>query len=194
MDWEQANREFFESRVWATLEIDGRQVLKYPTDLWVYEEVIRRTQPEVIVETGSYEGGSALWFARYAPVISVDIRSPRASDQNVVWIEGSSTARWVVERVGELVDGRRCLVTLDSDHNAPHVLAEISAYAPLATDYLIVEDTAVDAYGIDAWLYPDGGPGEAVGIWLDAEDGWVADPACDRFFLGMNPGGWLRRA
>lgn len=195
IDWVEANIEFFDSRVWTTLQVDGRPVLKYPTDLWVYEEIIRRTQPEVIVETGSYEGGSALWFSRFAPVISVDVRSPRAAlpGVGVIWLEGDSVA--LAGEVAALVDGRRCLVSLDSDHHAAHVLAELQAYSPLATEYLVVEDTAVDAYGIEAWLYyPDGGPGAAVEDWLVLNPGWAADHECERFKLGMNPGGWLRRA
>jgi len=189
--WRDANRAFFDSRVWTTLVEDGRRILKFPTDLYVYEEIIRRTRPEVIVETGSFEGGSAGWFARFAPVISVDVKRPVNGAPGVTWVEGDSVAR--VQDVAELVDGRSCLVTLDSDHNARHVLAELDAYAPLATEYLIVEDTGVDVYGIELEDYPGGGPGAAVTTWLADHKEWQPDPECDRFLLGMNPGGWLRR-
>jgi len=189
--WRDANRAFFDSRVWTTLVDDGRRILKFPTDLYVYEEIIRRTRPEVIVETGSFEGGSAGWFARFAPVISVDVKRPVNGAPGVTWVEGDSVAR--VQDVAELVDGRSCLVTLDSDHNARHVLAELDAYAPLATEYLIVEDTGVDVYGIELEDYPGGGPGAAVTTWLADHKEWQPDPDCDRFLLGMNPGGWLRR-
>lgn len=192
MNWPEANRAFFDSRVWTTLkDRHGHRILKYPTDLYVYEEIIRRTQPDVIVETGSFEGGSAGWFAQFAGVISVDIRRPANSIAGVVFLEGDSVR--LAGEVAELVKDQNVLVTLDSDHNAPHVLAELKAYAPIATKYLVVEDTAVDEYGIESDQYPDGGPGAAVKTWLARNKKWEPDPECDRFMLGMNPGGWLRR-
>ena len=189
--WRDANRAFFDSRVWTTLVDDGRRILKFPTDLYVYEEIIHRTRPEVIVETGSFEGGSAGWFSRFAEVISVDVKMPTDSLPGVTWIQGDSVK--LADQVANLVGGRRALVTLDSDHNADHVLAELEVYAPLADEYLIVEDTAVDVYGIELEDYPSGGPGAAVQAWLEAHPEWESDSACDRFLLGMNPGGWLRR-
>ena len=190
--WRSANHDFYSSGVWQTLyDEKGRRILKYPTDLWVYEEIIRRTKPAVIVETGSYQGGSATWFSRFAPVVSVDIVAPLRREPGITWIAGDSVE--MVDKVANVVAGRSCLVTLDSDHNAEHVLAELEVYSPLASEYLVVEDTAVDAYGIDADVYPRGGPGRAVQTFLEASSAWKPDPECDRFMLGMNPGGWLRR-
>ena len=193
--WREANQAFYESHAWKTLYIEGDlRILKYPTDLWVYEEIIRRTKPEVIVETGSYEGGSAVWFSQFAPVISVDTAPPHSTEPEVIWIRGDSVE--MAEKVARLVDGRSCFVTLDSDHHAEHVLAELEAYAPLASEYLVVEDTAIDIWGVDAEQYPEGGPGRAVEWLLSATTfsaEWQRDTDCDRFMLGMNPGGWLRR-
>lgn len=190
--WPSANRAFYASGAWATVtDAEGRHIRKYPTDLYVYEEIIRRTKPEVIVETGSFEGGSASWFSRFAPVISVDVARPISTIPGVTWVAGDSLR--MADHVAALVAARSCLVTLDSDHNARHVLAELEAYAPLATEYLIVEDTAVDAYGLDAEWYIEGGPGRALKTWLPEHPEWQSDPECDRFLLGMNPGGWLRR-
>jgi cephalosporin hydroxylase len=192
LNWSEANRAFFDSRVWTTLrDRHGNRILKYPTDLYVYEELIRRTKPDVIVETGSFEGGSAGWFSQFAGVISVDIHRPSVSIPGVQFLEGDSVQ--LAGQVAELVNGQRALVSLDSNHNAAHVLAELKAYSPIATDYLVVEDTAVDVYGIELDDYPDGGPGKAVKTWLARNKKWEPDPECDRFLLGMNPGGWLRR-
>lgn len=190
--WSQANRAFYASKVWASVEYGGRRLLKYPTDLYVYEEIIARTKPEVIVETGSFEGGSAAWFSRFAPVISVDTRRPVNPTEGVEFMEGDSVA--LAPFIAEAVRGRTALVSLDSDHHAGHVLDELEAYAPIATEYLVVEDTAVDAYRLEPEGYPDGGPGVAVKGWLKDHPEWTPDPACERFLLGMNPGGWLRRS
>lgn len=195
MDWAEANRAFYDSGVWKTLYIEDRRICKFPTDLWVYEEVIGAAAPTLIVETGTYEGGSALWFARFAAVVTIDLHSPPIFDERVHPIGQSSTDQQAVFEVRELSLGAVVLVSLDSDHNADHVEREIDAYASLVGvgSYLVVEDTAVDVYGIEADRYPKGGPGVAVERFLARDDRFVRDEHCERFMLGMNPGGWLRR-
>ena len=81
--------------------VDGVKVLKLWADLDRYAHIIDRTRPQVLVETGSRYGGSALWFAqRGVHVISIDLdlrRSVAASsrchpvgvDQDLV--EGETT-------------------------------------------------------------------------------------------------------
>jgi cephalosporin hydroxylase len=195
VNWAEANREFYWSEVWKTLRYSGHYLYKYPTDLWVYREIIERTQPAVIIEAGSGDGGSAAWFADYAEVISIDlVPMEQPHNDRISWLRGSSISTDVAEMVYQRVRGRRCLVSLDSRHDAEHVLAEIEVYAPLVHpgDYLVVEDTAVDEYGLDTEHYPDGGPGVAVREFL-RQGTFESDPRCERFFLGMNPGGWLRR-
>ena len=36
----------------------GRQTIKNPFDVWVYQEIIFETKPTVIIEIGNYAGGS----------------------------------------------------------------------------------------------------------------------------------------
>jgi cephalosporin hydroxylase len=56
-------------------------VWKSPLDLWIYEEIIYRTKPDVLIEAGTYKGGSALYFASIfqlmgnGRVITIDIRA-----------------------------------------------------------------------------------------------------------------------
>jgi cephalosporin hydroxylase len=196
MNWAEANRAFFDSGVWRTLfDDDGRRICKYPTDLIAYDELLRRVQPEVIVETGSAEGGSAVWFSRYAEVISVDVKPPPFRHPGVTFVAGDSTDNDVIALVTALVEGRRCLVSMDSDHSAAHVKRELALYSRFVPkgSYLVVEDTAVDAYGIESDSYPEGGPLRAVEAFMEVNRSFTADPEPQRFFLGMNPGGWLRR-
>jgi cephalosporin hydroxylase len=196
MNWAEANREFFASGVWRTL-VDGRgrHLYKYPTDLIAYAELLGRVRPDVVVETGSAEGGSALWFSAFAEVISIDVAPPQFKHPGITFARGDSVARTTAEWVGEILAGRTCFVSLDSDHNADHVRRELDLYAPLVSvgSYLVVEDTAIDAYGLDADLYPGGGPRRAVDEFLGHTADFEVDPEPARFFLGMNPGGWLRR-
>lgn len=185
----EVTREAFEIGLWR-LTYQGRALLKLPTDLWAFAEIIEQTQPEVLVETGSHEGGSAAWFSSQVPeVISIGLRVPTPVDR-VTFLQGSSTE----VDVEPLVRGLKTMVVLDSDHNAPHVLAEMERLGPLVSSgcYMVVEDTAVDAYGLDTVHYPEGGPGIAVEMYLSRHDGWTQDRRCERFGVGMNPGGWLR--
>ncbi len=41
----------------------GICTLKSPLDLWMYQEIIYKTRPQLIIETGTFAGGSALYMA-----------------------------------------------------------------------------------------------------------------------------------
>jgi cephalosporin hydroxylase len=118
-------------------------MLKLPADLDRYELLIERTRPEVVVETGTWNGASAQWFSAHGlDVITVDLVSPVVGHAGVTMVQGDSANPAVVEKVIRLVAGRRCMVSLDSVHDAPHVAQEIDLYGPLVTPgcYLVVED------------------------------------------------------
>lgn len=71
-------------------------------------------------------------------------------------IEGSSVAKDVVARVHErAAQAERVLVCLDSNHTHEHVLAELEAYAPLASigSYCVVFDTIIDE--VPGSMYPE---------------------------------------
>lgn len=179
----------------------GRQhaegMVKISEDLDRYRSVLRATRPEVIIECGSWQGGSAVWFARQgADVVSVDVAdnvtadNRRAAGDWVRWITGSSTDLDVVARVSDLVSGRRTMVVLDSDHSAAHVRREIELYGPLVTPgcYLVVED------GIARWMPGEntlGSPLDAIEDMLVGSDKWERDTATEEMFpVSMHPAGW----
>jgi cephalosporin hydroxylase len=180
-------------------------MLKFAQDLDRYEQIIEATKPEVIVETGTHTGASARWFADHGvDVITVDVNRPTleqvGQDSSVVYITGSSTDPAVVAHVAELVAGRRCMVTLDSDHSGPHVTAEIDAYGPMVTPgcYLVVED-GIFGYGEDAKVRQglaglDGSPMDAIMARLVDNEDWSRDVAIERLHaISHNPGGWWIR-
>ena len=87
----------------------GAQALKNPLDLWVYQEIVYETRPELIVETGTYRGGSALYLASlcdlmgHGEVVSIDVEPMRddyPAHPRVTYLAGrSSTDPAVVEEV-----------------------------------------------------------------------------------------------
>jgi cephalosporin hydroxylase len=50
---------FYGSGTWSNAYWLGEQATKNPLDLWVYQEILTETRPEIVVETGTFRGGSA---------------------------------------------------------------------------------------------------------------------------------------
>jgi len=180
----------------------GHQLLKCPLDLWIYQELLVRTRPDFVVETGTWCGGSALYFAMlfdhlgHGRVITVDIdaKSNRPEHPRISYVTGSSVDPAVVAQVQEIVGNDRALIVLDSDHHAGHVYEELLVYSKLVQtgDYLIVEDTNINGHP----AYPDFGPGpmEAIDKFLSGNDEFVIDRRCERFLMTLYPRGYLRRS
>ncbi len=180
----------------------GSPLEKNPLDLWVFQEIVYETKPDLIIEAGTYKGGSALFFASLEDlmgngrVISIDIRDlpGRPSHQRIRYLLGSSTSPAIIERVRNAIrPGDRVMVDLDSDHREAHVLEELRAYSPLVTigNYLIVEDTNINGHPV----LPEFGPGprEAVEEFLKENHDFVPDQSRERFLVTFNPGGYLRK-
>lgn len=179
----------------------GAQVAKNPLDLWVMQEIVTETRPDVIVETGTYRGGSALYFASLCEllgsgrVISIDVEAERPDyprHDRITYLGGrSSTDPEVVDEVRRSVAGERVMVVLDSDHSAGHVASELEAYAPLVAVgcYLIVEDTNVDDVRKD--LPP--GPRKVIQEFVARNPGFEVDLEREKWVITFNPGGYLRR-
>ena len=189
-------------RTWKDTFYRGTRAYKCPTDMWVYQELIDDLRPGLVIETGTFRGGSAhfiadrLELAGHGQVVTVDIdvQPDRPEHPRLTYLTGSSVDPEVLEDLRSRIDpAAPVLVILDSDHSQAHVAAELLAYAPLVTlgSYLIVEDTNVNGHP----AAPDHGPGpyEAVQDFLAGDTGFEVDRRCERYFLTQNPSGYLRR-
>jgi cephalosporin hydroxylase len=193
----------------------GRPAIQFPQDLVAMQEIIWRTQPEVIVETGIAHGGSLVFSAsmlallggeREVVGVDIDIRPhnraaieahPMAA--RIAMIEGSSIDEAIAARVRERVAGRSAMVVLDSNHTAGHVARELELYAPLvrAGFFLIVMDTAVEyadpATIVDRPWGPGNNPMTAVDAFLAREPRFVIDEEYDaKLLFTVAPRGYLR--
>jgi cephalosporin hydroxylase len=194
-------RAWEEHRGTKDLHWFGYRTIKTPMDMWIYQEIVTETRPEVIVECGTAFGGSALFFASLfdllgrGEVVTIDIEAQQDLPKHprISRIIGSSTDPAVTEEVRRRVRGRRTMVVLDSDHHEPHVSGELRAYGPLVSFgcYLVVEDTNVNGHPVR----PDHGPGpmEAVEAFLPTAPEFQVDRRRERFMLTLNPGGFLKR-
>jgi len=175
----------------------GVSTLQNPTDLWILMEIMYEMKPDLIVEAGTFHGGSAgLWailLEHMNPdgrVITIDIddrRDKRAidwpiSNRKVDFLLGSSTDPAIVADVHRRAKGKRVMVILDSLHSKEHVANELNAYSPLIPvgGYIVVQDTKA-------------GPLQAIDEFLAANRSFVADRAKERYSDTNTVRGYLKR-
>jgi cephalosporin hydroxylase len=195
---------YYQSRetTWGNTFWLGHRVLKCPLDLWMYQELLYEVRPDLIIETGTYLGGSALFLAsmcdllEHGAIVTIDSdrHQQRPQHPRITYLVGSSTSKRMLRQVRRQATGKsRVMVILDSGHSRDHVLAELHAYAPLVTpgSYLVVEDTNLNGHPVDSHHGP--GPAEAVAAFLGGQDAFVRDPSREKFLLTFNPGGYLRQ-
>jgi cephalosporin hydroxylase len=198
------HRLYYENaaRTWQNTRWLEVRVAKCPLDLWVYQEILTELRPELVIETGTFAGGSALFLASCMDVIgcgrviTVDIEEhdARPHHDRITYVTGSSVDPALVDRLRHEAEATaRVMVILDSDHARDHVLAELRAYSPLVTpgSYLVVEDTNINGRPV----FPTSGPGphEAVEAFLRETRAFERDQEREKFFMTFNPGGFLRR-
>lgn len=193
---------YYDSKVWTETTWFGVRTQKCPLDLWIYQEIIYELRPDVIIETGTLNGGSALFLAslcdllKKGKVITIDISNKKARPRHprIQYLLGSSISEGVVEGVSRMLHPKDIvMVILDSDHSKNHVLHELRTYSRFVTrgSYLIVEDTNINGHPV----YPEFGPGpmEAVEEFLKETNEFVVDSGRERLYLTFNPRGYLRK-
>lgn len=194
----------------ASLEASARQhaegCVKTTEDLDRYRTVIAATNPDLIVECGTFSGKSAVWFARVADcqVVTIDVTPHIDPDtrllMNAVGVSdfvGSSTDPVSVQIVADIAaDYERVMVVLDSDHSAAHVAAEMDAYGPMVTPgcYMVVEDGILRYMPEEERRHYTGDPLDAIEAFMAATDEWEMDTAVEAMHpVSQFPSGWLRR-
>lgn len=202
------NKIYYDSsqQTWKNTYWCGVPIQKNPCDLWIYAELIHRVQPDLIIETGTLYGGSALYLASILEmykrgfVVSID-KSPKPNlpvHRRIEYITGDSSSSEHIITIEKLIE-KRCsgiptvMVILDSDHKKQHVLKEMELYGPLVTpgSYMIIEDTNLNGHPV--WEDFGPGPMEAVNEFLRVHSEFEVDRDCERLMLTFNPLGYLRR-
>jgi cephalosporin hydroxylase len=185
----ELNVGYFEAGDWLHTYYNGIQILKYPNDLFTYEQIIKDTKPDIVIETGTLKGASAVWFADHGvQVITVDIESQVENpDPRVTYIISNSADRSIIDIFEDDIKGKRVMVVLDSDHNKEHVVKELEIYAPLVSSgcYLVVEDTFIGKY-MQNKDYPSGSAYDALQEFDKSNFG-----VHNFFNVTMNPDAWL---
>ncbi|WP_349361417.1 CmcI family methyltransferase [Stappia sp.] len=204
------------SYLWSWL---GVPIIQFPADVMATQEVVWKTRPDVIIETGVARGGSVIFMASLLEIIGkgkvigvdIDIRAHNRDtiethpmSRRIDLIEGSSVSDETLAEVrARIPEGASVMVVLDSDHSRDHVLAELRAYAPLVTKgcYMVVADTAVGHLDADKapkkrskiW-YKGDEPLAALNLFLQETDAFEVDAEINgKLVLSSSPGGYIVR-
>jgi cephalosporin hydroxylase len=176
----QSNNTDFKivSKKWMQLSVDnkysyqfdwlGVPIIQMPGDLIIFQEIVYKTQPDLIIETGVARGGSMIFWASIQKLcgipgkvlgVDIDIREHARNAINssnfkdaIYLLEGSSVEDKVVEQIKKIVsEHKRIMVILDSNHTHNHVLSELEIYSKFVTKdcFLIVLDTIIEDLTLD---------------------------------------------
>jgi cephalosporin hydroxylase len=188
----------FETVTWM-----GEPIWQSVPDVWTLQEVIAAVKPALLIETGTYKGGSSLFIAHLfdligqGRVITVDIEKLHSlSHPRVTYLIGDSASPAIVSQITTAAREAQgpVMVLLDSDHSQRHVARELEAYAPLVTpgSYLHVQDGVVDTQPMFEQSRP--GPLRAIEAFLVKHPEFQVDEALlNKFLITHHPKGWLKR-
>jgi cephalosporin hydroxylase len=194
----------------------GLPIIQFPQDIIAVQEIIWKTKPDIIIETGVARGGSLILSASIlhllngnGRVIGIDI-DIRAHNRKVIenhplafridLIQGSSIDQSIVDEVKKQVkQSDKVMVILDSNHTHDHVLKELELYSSLVTKscYLVVMDTIIDDMPDDSFSDRPWGignnPKTAVHEFLKKSDRFEIDESIhDKLLITVAPDGYLK--
>jgi cephalosporin hydroxylase len=193
----------FRTGNFATLSWAGVPIWQNILDLWTLQETIVEVRPDLVVEIGTHQGGSARFCADLmevlgtGEVLTIDIEKLHELDHpRISFLYGDSVDPDIVSQVWNRVEGTPgpVMVILDGDHNRDHVSKELELYAPMVTpgSFLLSQDGIIDKLWIFRGARP--GPLEANRDFLARHPEFELDEErTDRFGLSHHPLGWMRR-
>lgn len=181
---------------------NGTRITKLPSDCFAIHNLFHRVRPQVIIELGSSQGGSAAFFESFAEqcgiedILSLDIvTTDKPTLQRTSWITGDDTSDAIAAQVREKVAGRRVSVIIDANHHGEHVAKELPIYGEMVSpgQCLIMEDTHVDVLNFRKFRQ-HGGPLRALQAWLpDHPDFQIAEDI-EPYLTTNYFGYWIRQA
>jgi cephalosporin hydroxylase len=194
----------------------GVPIIQCPQDIIALQEIIWKTKPTLIIETGVAHGGSLIFYASMLKLLSnegrvigvdIDIRAHNRSvieshflASSISLIQGSSISDDVIGNIKAAIKPTdKIMVVLDSNHTHEHVLQELKLYSQFITKgmYMIVMDTAIEdvedkTLGDRPWG-PGNSPKTAVHEFLKESDRFVIDKLThDKLLISVAPDGYLK--
>jgi cephalosporin hydroxylase len=196
---------YWRSLAWRQTRWMGRTAFNAPTDLHTYQELVAEVRPDWVIETGTREGGRALFFAHlfdllgHGRVVSIDNRDTPDLPEHprLTYVHGRAHDDDVVAEVRRIVgtDGpdANALVVLGTRGAQRRMHREFEIYADFVSvgSYVVMEHTVLNGYPVEASNGP--GPFEANRRILNLRGDFASDTTRERHGLTFNPGGFLKR-
>jgi cephalosporin hydroxylase len=193
----------------------GEPLLNLPQDMFALQEIIYRTKPDYIIETGVAWGGSLLFSASMLELIGgkmaigIDVYIPKNLRSRLAknarlfsrikLVTGSSTDCGTIQQVKKIIGrSKKVVVILDSFHTHDHVLKELRSYAPFVGKgfYMICGDTIVET--IPRQIHrprpwgPGNNPATALKEFLKTNKRFSVDRDIDaKLLFTCHPGGYI---
>mmetsp|Transcript_1094 Transcript_1094/g.2379 ORF Transcript_1094/g.2379 Transcript_1094/m.2379 type:complete len:534 (-) Transcript_1094:633-2234(-) len=153
----------------------GVITMQNPFDMYSIQDIIYTTKPDLLIETGTANGGSALLWScimeladmENSKVVTMDLVAPKWEPgkhwggvaredptthklwkKRVTFLQGSTVDPQVVQKVEAMAKDKKVMVLLDSGHSEMHVTAEMDVFCPMVSVgcYCIVEDTKMSRW------------------------------------------------
>jgi cephalosporin hydroxylase len=186
--------------------IHYRQIpcVKCPFDYVLYQMIIMSVKPDLIIEIGTYKGGSALYYSDLLNLLgglrevhTIDIESNINSDL----VKNNKSIKLFTEGfqnydVSLISNFSNIMIIDDGSHTYNDVidsLNKFSKYVPKGS-YFIVEDGVITNLGLDQSF--NGGPTRAIEEFITNDSSFSIDRNyCDFFGTNatFNPNGFLRK-
>jgi len=193
---------FLFNKTWGESTWLGTHIKKCPFDTWMYQELLYEVKPDLIIECGTYKGGSAYYLATLCDlmnkgtIVTIDIEDHpnKPIHHRIKYLLGSTIAPEIIELIDKEAKGmEKILVILDDDHTCDHVFKELHIYSRYVSlnSYLLVEDSNINGHPV----YPEFGPGpfEAIEKFLPNQNNFIVDKSKEKFYMTFNPNGYLKR-
>lgn len=179
----------------------GHRVARSPSDLLAYQQMIADGLPDWVVETGTGDGGRALYLASICElagrghVLSIGTGSTDELPQHprLTYIEGDPLDGEIVAQVRETVGEHANALAVFGVDKARNLVDAFSLYSSLVPidSWVVLEDTIMNGHPVWPGMGP--GPAEAVAMITHNHPEFVPDPALARLGVTFNPGGYLKR-
>lgn len=183
----------------------GMPIIQYPQDIIVMQELIFKTKPDLIIETGIARGGSLIFYGSMLELnkiyfkntnyhvlgIDIDIRehNRKAIENHFIYklghitmLNGSSTDSNIISFVYKFASRyNNIMLVLDSNHSHSHVLNELNAYCKLVSQnsFIVVFDTVIEYMPDNAFSDRPWGKGNnpltAVNTFLSEHSDFIID-------------------
>ncbi len=194
----------------------GEPILNVAQDMFATQEILWKTKPDFIIESGVAWGGSLLFYATIMEamgkgrIIGIDtyipadlkkrIMSHGKISKRITLINASSTDPATIAKVKSLTKGAKNIsVFLDSDHSHAHVLKELELYSAFVKkgNYMLCGDTIVESIPEQTHRKRSWGPGNnpktARDEFMKKNKRFVVDAEFEnKLLFTCNPEGFLK--